>query len=98
MCRGPLPCPLLGTWPATQACALTGESNWGPFGSQLALNPLSYTAQSRLEFKEALPSDDLSFIMLRPSSSMLKEKRLPKKLAVCAHGGGSNQVFKGTWG
>ena len=74
------------------------ESNWGPFGSQLALNPLSYTAQSRLEFKEALPSDDLSFIMLRPSSSMLKEKRLPKKLAVCAHGGGSNQVFKGTWG
>ena len=21
-------CPLLGTWPATQACALTRESNW----------------------------------------------------------------------
>lgn len=54
--------------------------------------------QPRLEFQEALPSDD-SFTMLRPSSSMLrwhKEKRSPEKLAVCAQGGGSSQVFKGT--
>ena len=29
----PLMCPLLGTWPATQACA-DWESNWWPFGSQ----------------------------------------------------------------
>ena len=32
-----LTCPLLVTWPATQACALTGhmrESNQRPFGSQ----------------------------------------------------------------
>ena len=26
--------PLLGIWPATQACALDWESNWWPFGSQ----------------------------------------------------------------
>lgn len=54
--------------------------------------------QPRPEWKEALPSDD-SFTMLRPSSSMLrwhKEKRSPEKLAVCAQGGGSSQVFKGT--
>lgn len=54
--------------------------------------------QPRLEFKETLPSDD-SFIRLRPSSSMLrwhKKKRSPEKLAVCAQGGGSSQVFKGT--
>ena len=30
----PLVCPLLGTWPATEACALTWESNQWTFGSQ----------------------------------------------------------------
>ena len=31
----PLARPLVGTWPATQACALTrNPSNLGPFGSQ----------------------------------------------------------------
>ena len=32
--RLPLTHPLLGIWPATQACALHWESNWPPFGSQ----------------------------------------------------------------
>ena len=30
----PVVCPLLGTWPATQACALDWELNQRPFGSQ----------------------------------------------------------------
>ena len=30
----PLARPLLGTWPAIQACALDRESNWGSFGLQ----------------------------------------------------------------
>ena len=30
----PLMRPLLGTWSATQACALDWESHWRPFGSQ----------------------------------------------------------------
>ena len=30
----PLVCPLLWTWPATQACALIWESNLRPFGSR----------------------------------------------------------------
>ena len=30
----PLTCPLLGTWPATQARALDWESNQWPFNSQ----------------------------------------------------------------
>ena len=30
----PLVCPLLGTWPTTQACALDWELNWQPFRSQ----------------------------------------------------------------
>ena len=37
----PLTRPLLGTWPATQACALDWESNQQPFGSQPVLNQLS---------------------------------------------------------
>ena len=40
----PLKCPLLGTWPATQACALTG--NWtNALVSRPVLNPLIYTIQ-----------------------------------------------------
>ena len=41
-----LMCPVLGTWPATQACALDWE--WTPRPSclqALALNPLSYASQ-----------------------------------------------------
>ena len=38
----PLTCPLLGTWPATQALT---ELNWRPFGSQAVFNPLSHTSQ-----------------------------------------------------
>ena len=32
----------LGTWPTTQACALTGNRTGYPFIRRLALNPLSY--------------------------------------------------------
>ena len=41
----PLVCPLLGTWPATQACALTGSQTSNPLVRRPALNPLSYTSQ-----------------------------------------------------
>ena len=37
--------PLLGTWPATQACALTGNQTSDPLVCRLALNPLSHTSQ-----------------------------------------------------
>ena len=37
--------PLVGTWPATQACALTGNSNGDPLVRRPVLNPLSYTSQ-----------------------------------------------------
>ena len=35
----------LGTWPATQACALTGNRTGDPLVHRPALNPLSYTGQ-----------------------------------------------------
>ena len=38
-----LACPLLGTWPKTQACAVTG--NWTSDPLVYVLNPLSHTSQ-----------------------------------------------------
>ena len=42
----PLMCPLLGTWPETQACALTGDQTGDSLVPRPALNPLSHTSQS----------------------------------------------------
>ena len=42
----PLTHPLLGTWPATQARALTGNRTGDPLVCRSALNPLSHTSQS----------------------------------------------------
>ena len=44
----PLACPLLRTWPATQACALTGNRTGNPLVHRLTLNPLSQTSQGHL--------------------------------------------------
>ena len=37
--------PYWGTWPATQACALTGNQTSDPLLCSLTLSPLSYTSQ-----------------------------------------------------
>ena len=37
--------PHLGTWPATQACALTGNQTCDSLVCRPVLNPLSYTSQ-----------------------------------------------------
>ena len=41
----PLSRPLLGTWPATQVCALTGNQTSDPLVHRPVLNPLSHTSQ-----------------------------------------------------
>ena len=41
----PLMRPLLGTWPATQACAPTGNQTCNSLVHKQALNPLSPTSQ-----------------------------------------------------
>ena len=38
-------CPILGTWPTTQACALPGNRTSDPLVCRPALNPLTYTSQ-----------------------------------------------------
>ena len=42
----PLVCPLLGAWPTTQACALTGNRTSDPLVHRQVLNPLSHTSQA----------------------------------------------------
>ena len=37
--------PLVGTWPATQACALIGNQTCDPLVCRLVLNPLNHTSQ-----------------------------------------------------
>ena len=46
----PLAGPLLGklTWPATQACALSGNRTSDPAVRRLAFNPLSHTSQGSI--------------------------------------------------
>ena len=41
----PLMCPPLGTWPTTQACALTGNGTGDPLVRRPVLSPLSHTSQ-----------------------------------------------------
>ena len=44
----PLVCALLGTWPATQSYALTGNPTGDPLFPRPALNPLSHTSQGHM--------------------------------------------------
>ena len=41
----PLTHPLLGTWPPTHACALTGNQTSDPLIRRPVLNPLSHSSQ-----------------------------------------------------
>ena len=45
----PLMCLLLGTWPATQACALTGNWTRDPLVCWQALSPLSHSSQGPID-------------------------------------------------
>ena len=48
----PLTHPLLRTWPATQACALTGNRTGDSSLCRVALNPLSHTSQGKSQRSE----------------------------------------------
>ena len=74
----PLVCPLLGTWPATQACALTGNQTSDPSVCKLALNPLSHTSQGNRVFFYNI--DDLPKCLMRMRHVHVNEKIELKKL------------------
>ena len=63
----PLVHPLLGTWPATQACALTGNQTGDPLVHRLALNPLSYTSQGTDVFLNVTIRGKHCYLALPPS-------------------------------
>ena len=46
----PLTRPPLGTWPATQACALIGNGTGDPLVPRPVLNPLSHTSQEKFSY------------------------------------------------
>ena len=64
--------PLLGAWPATQACALTGNQTNDPLVHRALLNPLSHTSQGALYLLPRAGTQDLS-----PSSSLIWPKPRP---------------------
>ena len=59
--------PLRGTWPTTQACALTGNQTGDPLVRRLALNPLSHTSQG----KKYILCISKFFILFDPAISFL---------------------------
>ena len=52
----PLTCLHLGTWPAAQACALTGIQTGNPLVCRPVLNPLSHTSQGHSQYNFLLLS------------------------------------------
>ena len=54
-----------GAWPATQACALTGNRTSDPLVHRPALSPLSYTSQgNRNSFNEVMQQmEDDGFVV-----------------------------------
>ena len=79
----PLVCTLLGTWLATQACALTRNRTIDPVVHKLVLNPLSHTSQGWNKFFALLPVIRVSFPFLspflQPSSPVCLKKVLKNK-------------------
>ena len=62
-----LTCPLLGTWPATQACALTGNWTGDLLVCRLALNQLSHTSQGSGNLLKSIKYSSLSFCFTKYS-------------------------------
>ena len=62
------------TWPATQACALTGKQTGDPLICRLALNPLSPTSQGRINLLVFLNYEYVLFNFFLNHASYRKKK------------------------
>ena len=70
----PLACPLLGTWPATQACALTGNRTGDPSVRRPALNPTEPHEPGILFFlMQNIPFQHLSLARWNAVSAVVPE-------------------------
>ena len=87
----PLAYPLLRTWPATQACALTGNRSGDPFIPRPTLNPLSYSSQGRRDFFLVKPLVSFSIHLNKVDNSQHSGKYIiccglgPETLALLCH-------------
>ena len=88
----PLACPLLGTWPATQACALTGNRTNDPLVCRLALNPLSHISQARsyIFLLVWVSQISLTNINICPRSDKYNQSCVNKSFPSCCLGGDSH--------
>ena len=70
----PLTCPLLGTWSATQACALTGNQTNDPLVSRPELNLLSHTSHGHFikAFATVFPNKQCSCFYNSKTSNFLQ--------------------------
>ena len=58
----PLTCPLLGTWPTTQAGGLTGNQMSDPFVRRPTLNTLSHTIQGHFCIFYIIDASQISIV------------------------------------
>ena len=91
MCGCLLCAPYRGTWPATQACALTGNRTNDPLVHRLALSPLSHKPGQLCQFilmntDTKLPmvvvSKTIAFSQLVQSSKFLSDYSTPISLGL----------------
>ena len=66
----PLTYPAKGTWPATQACALTGNQAGDSLVHRLVLNPLSHTSQDYKNFVLTINKNSLKISWTLNSNSL----------------------------
>ena len=68
----PLECPLLGTWPTTQSCALTENGTGYPLVHRLVLSPLSHTNQADILLSRKICSNVFRPLWLvQPNASLI---------------------------
>ena len=78
----PLTHPQMGTWPATQACALTGNGTSDLSIHRPALNPLSHTSQPKLQILQISFLSGLFFTT--PFSQLAQNSQLSLALCLCS--------------
>ena len=71
----PLMHPVLGTWPTTQACALTGNRTGDSLVLRPAVNPQSHASQGRLGFWMGFFSPGLTISIMIPLGSKRKHQK-----------------------
>ena len=79
----PLSHTLLGTWPATQACGLTGNWTSNPLVCKLALNPLSHTSQGSVYILDTMVRSSSFLTWIQQQASQLDSSTSIQPPPIC---------------